>query len=238
METQEDGWSRLKALLEESVWNRKQTEFIVAGLDPAVGWADTLKWLPDGLLPEWAELTPEQVQHRAMRAVRTAEMKLLGLPWIMTPFAWLCEAIRRKQVQHGPEFKPYVHPGVVPPWLPLARLRAELKLLVPPEFYPQLHRARERHARSPSAIRPIVRRHWDEWNLGERLFQTKAAFIAFVVRELDAQSSDADADQGSIAEWIEEWERNTFSPYGIMGEDRKTTVRAYGLWGLIRPVKA
>lgn len=241
MSPEQKGRLRLKGLLEKKTWSRQQAIFIVAGLDPATEWANQdapQRWLLNGLPSEWQDLSPNQVQRRAERAVMVAEFKLIGLPSPMTPFAWLCETVRRKTVQLNTEETPYLHPGITPSWLLQARKHADLVLLVPPEFYPQAHRAKMKHAGQPSAsLRIDVRRMWDEMNLGEKEYLSKAEFIKAALAALDERTADAETSGGLVREWIDEWERELFSPYGVIEITKDTFVRAYGHPTIMRPVK-
>ena len=213
------GWGRLRSLLRLPTWTREEAVFIAAGLDPAakwLDWGDSFAWLPAGLPPEWRGLTLEQKQRRAERAVMVADIKLSGLPIsIMPPRYWLFEVMARKQVQPYWNNKAYIHPGIIPPWLPQARDQPGFQLLLPPLLYPQAHRAKQGHAGQPSAKqRSIVRRMWDAWSLGECSYPDKAAFIRGVERVLDKHSPGTKFNSNSIGNLITEYEHQNYFRYG------------------------
>lgn len=236
-------WGRLRGLLARRTWDRREAALVVAGLDPATDWLDEeepLVWLPAGQPPEWRTLGHEQVQRRAERAVMVAETKLLRLPIpVMPPEHWLYEAMVRKQVQPHWADSPYLHPGILPPWLSEARKQPGFELLVPPSLYPQADRARQGHAGQPLAKqRAIIRRMWDAWSLdGEGSYPSKAAFIEEVARVLDGRTSTPNVNLGSIRNLIDEWERELFCPYGIIGRGDAVPIRGYGPHAIMGPAK-
>lgn len=236
------GWGRLRGLLTRDAWDQRTAVLVVAGLDPVTEWMDSgapLAWLHGGLPPEWQGLAPEQVQRRAERAVGAADTRMYGMPSAMPPIHWLFEALRRKQVQPHWAASPYVHPGIIPPWLPEARKQPNLELLVPPDLYPQAHRARGRHAGQPAeAQRRIVRRMWDAGTLdGEGNYPDKAAFIRAVLDALDKGAPDAEANTGTIRNMVDEWERELFCPYGVIEPNGAPRFRCYGPHAIIGSVK-
>ena len=95
-----------------------------------------------------------------------------------------------------------------------------------------------KHAGQPSAsLRIDVRRMWDEMNLGEKEYLSKAEFIKAALAALDERTADAETSGGLVREWIDEWERELFSPYGVIEITKDTFVRAYGHPTIMRPVK-
>ena len=238
-------WGRLHGLLTMATWDRREAILIVAGIDPATDWLDReipLVWLPCGQPPEWHGLSHQQEQHRAERAVMVAATKMFSVPIpVMPPLHWLFEAMVRKQVQPHWVNKPYIHKGFIPAWFLDARKHPGFELLLPPLLYPQSHRAKQKHATPSSAEqRSIIRRMWDAWSLdGKGDYPDKAAFIDGVERVLDRRNPTANINSGSIRNLIDEWERELFSPYGIIVEHSTSPdpKRGYGIHAIMAPAK-
>ena len=261
MTEEEDGWPRLRVLLEELVWDRKRGVFIIAGLDPETTWpADEsspicLKWLPGGLRPEWQGLTVEQIENRAIDVLRIVETRLYGLPSPCSPAQCLCQALGDKRVprkhvrRQGTAmldvdyWEPaYIRPGVIPPWLEQARRREELKSLLPRDPHPGRTAANARSHKWDHA-KSRVRQLWDAWRFGESSHENERAFIRHVLHVINKP----DLQFKIVEQWLKRWRPEVLTAYGdisivhpgLPGADRSCTVRrGYGHQAIVEPPKA
>jgi hypothetical protein len=200
MADSEDGWSRLRALLEEAIWDRERATFIIAGLDPEttlpIDVPARFVWLPDGLRPEWSGLTGERLETRALDVFSIVQTMFQGLPSLMAPYAWLSEAMRERPAR----------PGIVPPWFERARARKGLKPLLPPDPRARIN-ARARRWDGPKSR---IRQLWDAWRFDEAEYENQGDFIKHAMKVEKAHCPDFRL----IEQWLKNWRLETGVIYG------------------------
>jgi hypothetical protein len=209
-----DGWSILSSNLSRDAWTKPEAISLCVGIKPTITerMATATEWEPmiPSLFNNWKSRSPEQTTLRLQRRWRTLQVRLSTIPndLRMTPYAWLAETLRdhdrRLNAPPGAwdQKRRGDLSGIVPPWLPAARRKKQLQYFLPPES------SAERFERRLGEQFQVVYDHWEAWVLGEQVYANKGAFIRFISAGFTATSEKA------VREWIERWERDTYTPYG------------------------